>query len=123
LLLATGVLIGCAFSFSLSSVTWLAVEEDITDDDLRCGIELTGSEDRDLPDVDRTRLDVELDNGVPRLDITGGGLIRVAFVVEVLGRNVDVSFFTGVSETTGLAIAVTELGRGRFILGVANASD
>jgi hypothetical protein len=68
--LLAGAFAGVSFSLSLSATWW--VFEDMTEDDLRWD---TGSADRALlDDVDRVRLEVEADSGVPRS--AAGGPMR-----------------------------------------------
>jgi len=74
------------------------------------------------PDVERAKLEVDADKGVP----LGTDGIRFAFTVDVGGRTVLLERFanlSGVSATTGLGTPVVERGRGRGALGVAKVDD
>lgn len=94
----------------------------MTDTDLRWD---TGSEERGLVDVDRERLEVEAESGVPRCE--GGGPIptRKGLAIDVLARTpvLELNDFLRPVSVLSFVIPVAELGRGRGTLGVANAAD
>lgn len=94
----------------------------MTEDDLRWD---TGGALRGLlPDVDRARLEVEADSGVPRG--VAGGPMRDGLAVDKPARTpiLELSdFLIGVSVALGFMMPIAEPGLGLDALGVVNATD